>query len=83
MEQRVLTRLGRLNPTSVFLATAALMFLALFLPGVVGAVLLLMLAAGLTWLLRRTWHVHTNRTRTARIVILALLVALAVGKLTE
>ena len=80
MTERVLIRLGRLNPTGVFLGVGALVFVALVLPGIVGVALLLLLAAGVGWVLTRTWTVHPARARVARLVILAMLVALAVFK---
>ena len=79
--ERVLARLSRLNRTVVFLATAALVFVALLLPGIAGAVLLFALAAGLIWLSSRTWSVQAGPTRAARLVILALIVLVAVLKL--
>ena len=82
MTQRVLTRLGRVNPTAAFLGVGALVFVALVLPGAVGAVVLLALAAGTGWLLTQTWRVHQPRTRVMRLVILGLVVLLAVAKLT-
>jgi hypothetical protein len=81
MEQRILGRLGRLNQTGVFLATIALVLVALLLPGPVGGALLLVLAAVLGWLLLRTWPMHRPPIRVARVAILALLVILAVTKL--
>jgi len=81
MEQRILARLGRLNQTGVFLALAAFVLVALLLPGAVGGVLLLALAAALGWLLLRTWPLHRPPIRLARVAILALLVILAVTKL--
>jgi hypothetical protein len=83
MERRILTRLGRMNRTTLFLIAALYVFLGFLLPGVVGAVLLLALAAGLLWLLLRTWTVHAANARAARLVVLALLVVVAVVKLTR
>jgi hypothetical protein len=77
MTQRVLSRLGRLNPTVVFLGVGGLVFAALVLPGIIGGVLLLALAAGVGWLLVQTWPAHPPRARAARLVILVLLAALA------
>ncbi|GGM84867.1 DUF6703 family protein [Dactylosporangium sucinum] len=81
MSERVLIRLGRLNPTAVFLGVGVLVFVALVLPGIVGGALLFLLAAGVLWLLTKTWAVHPPRARVARVVILGLLVALAVFKI--
>ncbi|WDZ84756.1 DUF6703 family protein [Micromonospora cathayae] len=74
-------RLARLNPTGVFLAVLALVLVGLLVPGVVGAVLLLALAAGLVALLRLTWPVQTPATRVIRLLMLTLLVAAALNKL--
>lgn len=82
MTQRVLTRLGRVNPTVAFLGVGALVFVALVLPGPVGALVLLALAAGAGWLLAQTWRRHHPRARVMRVVILGLVVLLAVAKLT-
>ncbi|MEU7871029.1 DUF6703 family protein [Dactylosporangium sp. NPDC049140] len=75
MTERVLFRLSRMNKTGAFLATAALVFLGLWLPGIVGAAVLLVLAAGLIWLLSRTWKVTPPPVRVPRVLILALLIA--------
>ncbi|NJC71066.1 hypothetical protein HC031_15295 [Planosporangium thailandense] len=79
--QVLLARLSQLNPTTVFLSTAALVIIGLFAPRPVGGILLLMLAAGLAALLSVTWRLGTPRTRTARLAILALLVVLAIIRL--
>jgi hypothetical protein len=81
MTQRVLIRLGRLNPTGVFLGVGALVFVALVLPGIIGGAMLIALAAGIGWVLAQTWTVHPARARGARLVILALLAGLAVVKI--
>ncbi|MCW3816754.1 hypothetical protein ONA91_20115 [Micromonospora sp. DR5-3] len=72
---------ARLNPTAVFLATLALVLVALFAPGPVGGVLLLALAGGLVWLMSVTWPVQRPGTRVLRLVILTLLLAVALAKL--
>jgi energy-coupling factor transporter transmembrane protein EcfT len=76
-----LARLARFNPTTVFLATLALVLVALFAPGPVGGVLLLLLAAGLVWLMSLTWAVQRPATRVLRLVMLTLLIAVALTKL--
>jgi len=81
MTQRVLIRLGRFNPTTVFLGVAAVVLLALVLPGIIGGALLLLLATAVGWVLAQTWMVHPGRARGARLVILALLIGLAVVKI--
>lgn len=77
----ILQRLARLNPTAVFLGAAVLVFVGLLLPSPYGGLLLLALAAGLTWVLLRTWPMHDAGRRATRMVILGLLVALGVAKL--
>jgi hypothetical protein len=76
-----LARLARLNPTTVFLATLALVLVALFTPGPVGGVLLLLLATGLVWLMSVTWAVQRPATRVLRLVMLTLLITVALIKL--
>ncbi|MGR6321493.1 hypothetical protein Q2K19_18270 [Micromonospora soli] len=77
----LLARLARLNPTVVFLATLVLVLVALFAPGPAGGVVLLLLAAGLVWLMAVTWPVQTPATRVLRLVVLTLLLAAALAKL--
>jgi hypothetical protein len=76
-----LRRLGRLNLPVVLLATLAYVLLALFLPGIVGGALLLVLAVALGALTARTWPVQAPRTRVVRVLILAVLVTIAVAKI--
>ncbi|MFI9643782.1 DUF6703 family protein [Micromonospora sp. NPDC051925] len=80
-QRPLLARLARANPTSVFLATLALVLVAFFAPGPVGGVLLLVLAAGLAYLLATTWPVQAPQTRLIRLVMLTLLVTVALVKL--
>ncbi|MCW3845047.1 hypothetical protein ONA70_33770 [Micromonospora yasonensis] len=77
----LLARLARLNPTTVFLATLVLVLMAIFAPGPLGGVLLLLLAAGLVWLMTITWPVQRPATRVLRLVLLTLLIAVALAKL--
>ncbi|MGC9669296.1 DUF6703 family protein [Planosporangium sp. 12N6] len=79
--QVLLARLRQLNPTTVFLVAAALVIGGLLAPRPFGGALLLVMAAALAALLTLTWGYGTSRTRVARVVILALLVALAVVRL--
>jgi hypothetical protein len=74
-------RLARVNPTSAFLVALVVVLVGLFLPGVIGALVLLVLAAGLATLLARTWPVQSPPTRAIRLVMLALLVAVALFKI--
>ncbi|WP_246001949.1 hypothetical protein [Allorhizocola rhizosphaerae] len=72
-----LEKLARLNRTAVFLITLALLLGALFIKGVVGGLLLLVLAAGLGALMATTWPVQPNSTRILRVFVLVLLVITA------
>jgi hypothetical protein len=80
-QSALLARLARTNPTAVFLATVALVLVALFAPGIIGGGLLLALAAGLVALLTITWPVQSSATRTLRLLMLTLLVAVALVKI--
>ena len=76
-------RLARVNRTVLFLIAAAYVVAALIIPGILGAAMLLALAAALGWPLARTWPVHTGLTRGVRVLILALMIVVAVAKLTR
>lgn len=76
----VLRRLARVNPTTAFIVALVLMLGGLFLPGIVGAALLFLLAAGLAALTFTTWPVQRSSTRALRVVMLALLLAAVVAK---
>ncbi|NES17018.1 MULTISPECIES: DUF6703 family protein [Micromonospora] len=76
----LLARLARVNPTAVFLATLALVLVALFTPGPAGGLLLLLLAGLLGWLMTVTWAVQRPATRVLRLVMLTLLIAVALAK---
>lgn len=76
-----LARLTSLNPTVVLLGTLALFLGVLLLPDPVGAALVLVIAAGLGWLLTRTWPVLAPSARTMRLVVIGLLVGVAALKL--
>ena len=78
--ENLLRRLARVNPTAAFLAALALMLAGLFLPGIVGAALLFVLAAGLAALTGTTWPVQPPATRVLRLVMLAILLAGVVAK---
>ncbi|MEV6923180.1 DUF6703 family protein [Dactylosporangium sp. NPDC051485] len=80
MPERMLIRLARLNKTLAFLATAVVVFLGLLLPGIVGAAVLVVLAAGLAWVQYMTWRVTPAPVRVPRLLILALVVAAAIYK---
>jgi hypothetical protein len=71
-------RLARINPTAAFLGALVVVLVGLFAPGVFGGLVLLALAAGMIYLMSRTWPITTPRTRTIRLIMLgvALLAAL-------
>jgi hypothetical protein len=74
-------RLARVNPTSAFLAALVVVLAGLFLPGIIGGSVLLLLAAGLATLLASTWPVQAPQTRAIRLLMLTLLVAVALFKI--
>ena len=78
----LLARLARINPTAAFVAALAVMLAGFFLPGIVGAGLLLVLGAALAALTYTTWPVQSPSTRAVRIVLLLLLLAVIIVKVT-
>ena len=80
MTRTLLHRLARVNPTAAFVAALVVLLAGLFLPGIVGALLLGLLAAGLGALTLTTWPVQPPVTRVVRVVLLTLLVVAAVSK---
>ena len=76
----LLRRLSRVSPTMALLVALALLMLGLFLPGIVGALLLFALGLGLAALTFTTWPVQTSTTRVFRVLMLALLFAAAIAK---
>jgi energy-coupling factor transporter transmembrane protein EcfT len=73
--------MNRLNPTGVFLATIVLVLVALFIPGPVGAVLLLVLALAAGALLFGAWQRLPVGARAIRLAAVALLVVIAASRL--
>jgi uncharacterized protein DUF6703 len=71
---------NRVNPTVVFLACTALVLVALFVPGPLGGVLLLLVAAVAGALLVGTWDRIPPIGRVARIAVLALVLLLAISR---
>jgi hypothetical protein len=69
----LLRRLARVNATRAFLGALVLMVAGLFLPGIVGAAVLLLLGVGLVALTVTTWPVQPPPTRVIRIVLLVVL----------
>jgi len=76
----LLRRLARVNPTTAFIGALAVMMAGLFLPGIVGAALLFVLALALAGLTFTTWPVQKPATRAVRLILLTVLVAVVVAK---
>ena len=74
-------RLARVKPLAAFVAALVLVLAGLFLPGIVGAAVLLLLVGGLAYVSSLTWRVQPAGTRVLRVAILALLTAVAVAKI--
>jgi hypothetical protein len=74
-------RLARVNPTRAFLGALVLILAGLFLPGIIGGLFLLLLAAGMIALTRMTWSVQAPQTRLVRLVLLTALIGIAVFKI--
>jgi hypothetical protein len=79
--QGLLARLGRANPTAVFLTTAALVLGGLLAPRPYGGLILAVLATAVAALVTVTWSRGTSSRRAARLAILALLIALTLYRL--
>ena len=78
----LLARLARINPTTAFVAALGLVLAGFFLPGIVGAALLMLLGGAVVALTYTTWPVQSPSTRAVRIVLLVLLLAVIVAKAT-
>lgn len=76
----LLRRLVRVNPTTAFILALVVMLAGLFLPGIVGAALLFLLALALAALTYTTWPVQSPSTRVVRLMLLTLLIAAVVAK---
>jgi hypothetical protein len=76
----LLTRLARLNPTTVFLGALVLVLLGLFVPGAAGGALLLILALVVGVLVMGTWE-RRAATRPLRLAVLLLLLVVALSKM--
>lgn len=76
-----LARLAAMNPTVVVIATVALFLALLLLPTAIGALLILVIAAGLAALLTRTWPVLPTQQRVLRLVVIGALVLVALWRL--
>ena len=70
-----------MDRTKVFLATLAVALIGLFVPGVLGAIILYAVVAALAWLLTLTWAVIGVPLRVFRLLTLAVLAAVAATKI--
>ena len=76
----LLRRLARINPTKAFVVALVVLLAGLFLPGIVGAALLFVLAAALAALTFTTWPVQQPAARAVRVLMLVLLFAAVAAK---
>jgi hypothetical protein len=79
--QVLLAWLAGLPRTGVFLFALAVVLVGLFAPGLVGAIVLLLIAAGLVAVLRVTWPRLLAARRAMQLLLIAVLVVIAVVKL--
>ncbi|GIL31546.1 hypothetical protein NUM_68000 [Actinocatenispora comari] len=80
--QVLLAWLAGLPRTGVFLFALAVVLVGLFAPGLVGAIVLLLIAAGLVAVLRVTWPRLLAARRAMQLLLIAVLVVIAVVKLS-
>ena len=73
--------LARVPPVAAFVVVVVVFGLAVWLRGVVGATLLGVLGLGLLGLLAATWHVLRPADRLLRVIVVAILAAVAVSLL--
>lgn len=78
----LLRRLSRVSPTKAFLAALVVLIAGFFAPGIIGAALLFVLGVALAALTFTTWPVQTPSTRVLRLLLLGLLFAVVVVKVT-
>jgi hypothetical protein len=83
VSERLLERLANGGRTGVFLAALVFILAALFAPGWIGALLIVVAVAALAVLMRHTWAVQPTTTRAIRVTVLIALVALAFFKATH
>ena len=76
----LLVLLARLPRPAVLLLTLGLVVAGLFLPGIPGAVLLLVVGALLAWLLALAWPVLAPAARLPRVLTVALVLGYAAWK---
>lgn len=72
--------LAAVPPVAVFLVVIAVFVVAVVLGGAVGALLLALLALGVALLLATTWHRLSPAERAGRMLVLAVLVAVALAQ---
>jgi len=78
----ILAWLASLPRTGVFLAALAVVLGGLFLPGLAGAVILVLLVAGLAAVLTVTWPRLPAPARGLRLLVLLVLLTFAAVKLS-
>jgi predicted neutral ceramidase superfamily lipid hydrolase len=71
--------LSRVPPLAVFVVVAAVFVVGVLVRGVPGALLLGLLAAGVALMLAATWEALAPGQRGGRLLILAVLIAVAVS----
>jgi len=77
----LLHNLARLDRTKVFLVALVVALVAVFLPGIVGGLILLAIVVLMATLLRRTWPIASAGARILRVVILGVLAGIALFKI--
>jgi uncharacterized membrane protein len=77
----LLHNLARLDRTKVFLVALVVALVAVFLPGIVGGLILLAIVVLMAALLRRTWPIASPGARILRVVILGVLAGIALFKI--
>lgn len=83
MSERLLQRLSKGGRTGVFLGALGVILLALFAPGWIGAILIVVIIAALAVLMGRTWAVQPLATRAVRVIVLLVLAIFAGYKATH
>ncbi|ONI76906.1 hypothetical protein ALI144C_32785 [Actinosynnema sp. ALI-1.44] len=73
--------LARVRPIAVFVVVIALFLTGVLVSGLIGAVLLGLLAAGVGVLLATTWSVLRPNERLLRVLVLGILIAVAIIQL--
>jgi hypothetical protein len=77
----LLNTLARMDRTKVFLATLVVGLIGLFLPGLLGGVVLLVVIGAMVALMRLTWPHTPVGARVLRLLILGLLAVFALIKI--